>query len=105
MLQTYLVRERTVQGTRGVAHHRHGGADALTAVREAACSQGYVSLGSRRTSSVHEFYRYPARFSPEFARAVIEAFSVPGDLVLDPFVGGGTAVVEAALRGRRAMGS
>jgi hypothetical protein len=27
----------------------------------------------------HDFYRYPARFSPLFARAAIEAFSKPGD--------------------------
>jgi hypothetical protein len=39
----------------------------------------------------HNFYRYPARFSPQFARAAVEAFSAPGDTVLDPFVGGGTA--------------
>jgi len=64
-----------------------------------------VSLGSRRTTTVHEFYRYPARFSPDFARATIEAFTEPGDLVLDPFVGGGTTLVEARLLGRLGVGS
>lgn len=53
----------------------------------------------------HNFYRYPARFSPKFVRAVIEAFSMPGDLVLDPFMGGGTTLVEALATGRHAMGS
>jgi hypothetical protein len=52
----------------------------------------------------HNFYRYPARFSPEFARAAIECFSKPGDLVLDPFVGGGTSLVEALSLGRDAVG-
>ncbi len=52
----------------------------------------------------HQFYRYPARFSPPFARAVIQAFTEPGDLVLDPFMGGGTAIVEALAIGRRAVG-
>jgi hypothetical protein len=79
--------------------------DALIALREAALSQTYVSLGTRRTSSPHEFYRYPARFSPAFARAAIKAFTNPGDLVLDPFVGGGTTLVEAMLLGRRSVGS
>src|SRR5919108_536779 len=53
----------------------------------------------------HAFYRYPARFSPAFARAAIELFTKPGDLVLDPFSGGGTTVVEAYALGRSAVGS
>lgn len=55
--------------------------------------------------ATHQFYRYPARFSPQFARAVIEAFTEPGDLVLDPFIGGGTTAVEALRAGRRCIGS
>lgn len=53
----------------------------------------------------HNFYRYPARFSPKLARAAIEAFTEPGDLVLDPFVGGGTTLVEAMVLGRHAIGA
>ncbi|MBI2857121.1 MAG: site-specific DNA-methyltransferase [Chloroflexi bacterium] len=52
----------------------------------------------------HRFYRYPARFSPEFVRHVISALSEPGDTVLDPFMGGGTTIVEALAAGRRAVG-
>jgi hypothetical protein len=52
----------------------------------------------------HNFYRYPARFSPRFVRAAIQAFSHPDDLVLDPFVGGGTTLVEALALGRHAIG-
>src|SRR5690349_24153478 len=52
----------------------------------------------------HTFYRYPARFSPEFARAAIKAFTKPGDVILDPFMGGGTSIVEARALGRRAIG-
>ncbi len=77
----------------------------IRALRDAALDTGYVSLGSRRTASPHEFYRYPARFSPPFARAAIEAFTRRGDLVLDPFVGGGTTAVEARLAGRLGLGS
>lgn len=69
--------------------------DRLNNLREAAFDSSYISLGGRRTQSVHEFYRYPARFSPSIARAAIEAFSDPGDVVIDPFCGGGTTAVEA----------
>ena len=53
----------------------------------------------------HSFYKYPARFSPSFARQIILAFSQPGDLVFDPFMGGGTTLVEACALGRRALGT
>ncbi len=35
---------------------------ALQRLREASLETDYVSLGSRRTGSPHEFYRYPGRF-------------------------------------------
>lgn len=79
--------------------------DALSHVREAALSRTPISIGIRRTASPHEFYRYPARFSPDLAAAAIGAFSRPGDLVADYFVGGGTTLVEARRAGRLAMGS
>jgi hypothetical protein len=53
----------------------------------------------------HGFYRYPARFSPLFARATIEAFSHPGDTVLDPFMGGATSLVESRALGRHSLGT
>ena len=53
----------------------------------------------------HNFYRYPARFSPVFAAAAIDLFSKPGDLVLDPYMGGGTAVVEGIAAGRQLVGN
>ncbi|UCE74376.1 MAG: site-specific DNA-methyltransferase [Methanomassiliicoccales archaeon] len=48
---------------------------------------------------------YPARFSPAFASTAIELFSNPGDIVLDPYMGGGTTIVEAMVAGRRAIGA
>jgi hypothetical protein len=53
----------------------------------------------------HNFYRYPARFSPVLVRAAVRAFTEPGDLVLDPFMGGGTTLVEALALGRQALGT
>lgn len=60
---------------------------------------------SRIGGLTHTFYRYPARFSPNFASACIDAYSKPGDLVIDPYMGGGTTVVEAMVAGRRSIGS
>src|SRR5262245_22251110 len=69
------------------------------ALLDAVSYQGYVS------GFTHNFYRYPARFSPRFARGCIEAFSQPGDVILDPFMGGATTLVEARALGRHAVGS
>jgi DNA modification methylase len=54
-----------------------------------------VSNRDKVTGAPHDFYRYPARFSPVFAREAIKTFTNPGDFVLDPFCGGGTTLVEA----------
>lgn len=52
----------------------------------------------------HNFYRYPACFSPTFASTAIQLFSKPGGLILDPYMGGGTTIVEAMAVGRNAVG-
>jgi hypothetical protein len=52
----------------------------------------------------HNFYSYPARFSPELVKEVIKNFSSSGDWVFDPFMGGGTSIVEALALGRYAIG-
>lgn len=59
---------------------------------------------SYASGSTHDFYHYPARFAPAVARAVIDTWSGPGDWVLDPFMGGGTTVIEALRAGRRVVG-
>ena len=71
-------------------------------------AQAALVAGARDDEPVrgltHSFYKYPARFSPIFARAAIKAFTQPGDLVLDNHVGGGTTLVEALATGRHAIG-
>ena len=61
--------------------------------------------GDRVAGLTHPLYRYPARFSPQFARAAILALTDPGDLVADPFVGGGTTIVEGLALGRQVVGT
>jgi hypothetical protein len=57
------------------------------------------------TGLTHNFYRYPARFSPELARVAIETFTERGEIVADSFLGGGTSLVEALALGRRGIGT
>lgn len=73
----------------------------LVELRRAALDTN--SARSQRATSVHEFYRYPGRLPPTVARAIIEVFTEKGDLVVDPFSGGGTSVVEAQRLGRRSV--
>ena len=56
------------------------------------------------TGFTHQLYRYPAAAPPDLVREIIEAYTKPGDLVVDPFMGGGTTIVEAVAQGRRALG-
>src|SRR2546426_5976626 len=64
------------------------------------------ALYSKKYTSgcTHNFYLYPARFSPEIAHIIIKMFSKPGDWVLDPFMGGGTAIIEGLTLGRSVIG-
>jgi DNA modification methylase len=47
---------------------------------------------------------YPGNFAPQIARNIIETYTKRGDSILDPMVGGGTALVEARLLVRHALG-
>ena len=52
----------------------------------------------------HALCPYFAMFPEEFVATHLLAYSRPGDLVLDPFCGRGTTVLESLLRSRRALG-
>jgi hypothetical protein len=53
---------------------------------------------------VHGFHSYPARMHPQTARELVLGCCKPGQLVLDPFSGSGTVLVEARLAGRMVCG-
>lgn len=57
----------------------------------------------RAASSIHEV-SYLACFKPQLAAFFIERMSSKGDKVLDPFMGRGTTLIEAAMRQRVPMG-
>jgi DNA modification methylase len=67
--------------------------------REACVDQLLAAIATKDpiSGSTHNFYRYPARFSPLFVRGVIRQYSSPGQTVLDPFMGGGTTGSVASL--------
>jgi SAM-dependent methyltransferase len=52
----------------------------------------------------HGFHSYAGRMHPTIARGAVAAFSQPGDIVVDPFCGSGTVLVEAMSAGRAAIG-
>lgn len=52
----------------------------------------------------HGSHRYSGKFIPQVAGQAIELLTNPGDLVVDPYCGSGTTLVEAGLRGRAAIG-
>ena len=56
---------------------------------------GYVSR-KEATEGPHGLFRYPAKYLPQIAGAVLDELVGPGDEVLDPFAGSGTTLVEAA---------
>lgn len=52
----------------------------------------------------HSFHPYPNKFVPQIARAAIEEFSKESDLILDPFCGSGTTLIEANMLKRNSIG-
>jgi len=66
----------------------------------------FADAGMRTTqSSTHFFHHWTAKFIPQIPARVIARYARPGDVVLDPFMGCGTALVEAARMGHDAWGT
>lgn len=56
------------------------------------------------TELTHGIHPYPAKFPPQIPAQLIEILTSPGDVVLDPFCGSGTTLVEALRLDRAAIG-
>lgn len=89
---------RTNQG-KPTLDMRHQGDPTLAAALGEA-----LALQSRAEDRVtHGFHTYPAGLHPDAAGRILDL--IGGTSVFDPFVGGGTVLVEALLRGRTASGA
>ena len=73
-------------------------------VRLPVCVNEFWTAKQRAAHSLHEI-SYRACFKPQLPRFFITRLTRPGELVHDPFMGRGTTPLEAALLGRRAVGS
>jgi len=67
-------------------------------------NQRFLFISYDQTRGSHGIHKYPAKFFPELPRWLIQKFSKPGDILIDPFMGSGTTNVEAMLLGRHSVG-
>ena len=64
-----------------------------------------VALDAKKTNYLtHGLHPYPAKFIPQIPNILIKEFTKPKDVVLDPFCGSGTSLVESKLLGRNSIG-
>jgi DNA modification methylase len=61
---------------------------------------------SRKETSylTHGYHRYPAKFIPQIVSRLIEKYTNKGDLVVDPFGGCGTTLIESRVMCRPSVG-
>jgi hypothetical protein len=79
--------------------------EANTGAQEVSLKELLDSHKAAARHPIHSFHRYFGKLIPGIPRFAIETFSSPGDLVLDPFCGSGTTLVEAFLTGRKSVGA
>lgn len=60
-------------------------------------------FGKRGMWAVHDG-RYRGNYAPQVPNEIIRRYSKEGEIVLDPFLGGGTTTIESWLLGRRSIG-
>jgi len=58
-----------------------------------------IIKGSGREKGLHEWQQSQGELTP-----LLETFSQPGDLIMDPFMGSGTTLAAAIINGRNAKG-
>lgn len=71
---------------------------------DSVASESWEFIDADTQHLTHNIHRYSGKFIPQIAARAISLLSAPGELVLDPYCGSGTTLVEAAILGRRAIG-
>lgn len=76
----------------------------VNSVRAAVNSSDWEYVDAETQNLTHNVHRYSGKFIPQIAARAIEILSKEGDMILDPYCGSGTTVLEAALLGRNSIG-
>lgn len=81
----------------------------LPASVASACPKGFdsplpASVLNIEAKSRSNLFPWRGQFSPQLVETLLRAYAVPGSTVLDPFMGSGTVLVEAARLGLEAYG-
>ncbi|MCV0400996.1 MAG: site-specific DNA-methyltransferase [Nitrosopumilus sp.] len=66
--------------------------------------KGMMPELSKRHRATHHIHKYPAKLIPHIPNYLIQKYSQEKDIVLDPFCGSGTTLLEAILCNRNALG-
>jgi hypothetical protein len=69
-----------------------------------AAVRGAVRAKQTTLALTHDLHIYKAKFFPRMARALLNVYGRRADLVLDPFAGSGTALIEASALGLESQG-
>ena len=64
-----------------------------------------LSLATKTTSLTHGLHRFPAKYIPQIPRWAIRQFASHDSVVLDPFMGSGTSLVEGLCSVRKTYGT
>lgn len=64
----------------------------------------FLLSGDGAGEGIHALHPYPAKFPAKLARENLANYARPGDVVMDPFCGSGTTLVEAKRFGLDAVG-
>ncbi len=63
-----------------------------------------LCLSNKTAALTHGMHRFPAKYIPRIPGWVMDQFAEPDDVVLDPFCGSGTTLVEGLLRSQKVIG-
>lgn len=64
-----------------------------------------LSLSTNTSSFTHSLHRFPAKYIPQVPRWAITNFTTDKSIVLDPFMGSGTTLVEALCKVKKSYGT